>query len=196
MSSADIATTYANLVDRLCELTFAYYRDGRLRDAFRVLRSGEELIENAADGDVHKYDQARLALAHGFVFVQDTFYSNVGYDQAIDQAQRARRLAESAGSVELVASADDLIGMAYHFRALHTGDDKYEQALILFRSALATREDLQDTRGIAESLFHIGLVHQRMGNSEEARRYYEHALDTATVHGHKLEESYSLRHLA
>ncbi|MGO8950478.1 MAG: hypothetical protein ACLQUY_23025 [Ktedonobacterales bacterium] len=74
MSSADIAASYANLVDRLCELAFAYYRDGRLRDASRVLRSGEELIENAADGDVREYDHARLALAHGFVLVQDTFY--------------------------------------------------------------------------------------------------------------------------
>ncbi len=196
MPEPDMTAGYSALVNGFCDVADICYRAGKLNEATRLLRGGMELIEQAPDGAVDVRDRARLALAFGAILDHRTFYANVDYDLALETAGRAEVLAGMANSTRLSDDAADLAGLIRYNRALNLGEGSYDEALMFFRRALVIREGLNDTHGIAESLFHVGLIHERLGQTDEARKQYEAALETATAHGHKLEESYARRHLA
>ncbi|MGO8950376.1 MAG: hypothetical protein ACLQUY_22490 [Ktedonobacterales bacterium] len=103
MPQLNIPATYAGLVTAFCDVADAYFRAGRLAEASRLLGGSVELIEQVANGDVHEHDQARLALAQGFILVERAFYSNTGFDRALETGQRARNLADLANSSKLAA---------------------------------------------------------------------------------------------
>lgn len=71
----------------------------------------------------------------------------------------------------------------------------YRHLLARFQANLVRREALGDTRGAAESLFHIGLMHERLREGDHATAAYERAYALATERGHKQELSYAARHL-
>jgi tetratricopeptide (TPR) repeat protein len=68
--------------------------------------------------------------------------------------------------------------------------------LRLFDEALAIRRGLGDEGEIAESLFHVGLVHQVVrGDSQAALPYFEESYERAGAAGDELVASYAVRHL-
>ncbi len=82
------------------------------------------------------------------------------YDRAALVLEAARREAETHGDRRALASALDRLGFLQHWKNL-TGDRQdVDLELALFEEALAMRRDIEDEAGIAESLFHVGLVHQ------------------------------------
>jgi tetratricopeptide (TPR) repeat protein len=113
-------------------------------------------------------------------------------DAAIAAVERA---AAERGDRSLEAFALSRRGLALHSEFL--GDRSRGEPpgeMELFERALAIRREIGDRHGIAESLFHVGLVHQVIRRDDAtARPLFEAAYEGATD---LLTQSYALRHIA
>ncbi|WP_305782557.1 tetratricopeptide repeat protein [Symbioplanes lichenis] len=141
------------------------------------------------------------------------------YAEAKSTFQRLLEQARESGDRALEAAALDRLGMLAHFRALDSvgssGPAPSESAPSgpsgssaspapagfgaeqeLFERALAIRRELEDSAGVAESLFGLGLVHQVFRNDwQTAMPLYREALDLAEHHGDLLLRSEVHRHI-
>ena len=134
-------------------------------------------------------------LLRGSILADQVFFAYRGYDEAVAALEEARTLAEQRGDEIAAADALELLALADDHRAMHDGGADYHQLLARFQSTLARREALGDTRGVAESLFHVGLMHERLHEGDRAAAAHERAYALAGEHGHKRERSYAARHL-
>ena len=87
------------------------------------------------------------------------------YEDVARIVEQASSAAGAAGDRKAEAAVLGQQGMLLHFRAIELPAD--ERAAVdpgpeqeLFERALALRRELDDTEGIAESMFQLGLVHQ------------------------------------
>jgi len=76
------------------------------------------------------------------------------------------------------------------------GPGGYETALTYQQQALPLQEALHDTRGMSESHFFLGLVHQFWQQHDMAREQVTQALQIAEQSEHILEQAEPHRHLA
>ncbi|QRN95244.1 tetratricopeptide repeat protein [Archangium violaceum] len=122
-----------------------------------------------------------------------------------DREVRARALAILTALEEGPAGQRDPVlrgaallhkGRVYYWRKLIQNEGEWDHCLSLFRESLALREAHGDTKGVAESLFYVGLVHQWREGFEAARPFFERSLERAREAGDALQQSFSLRHLA
>jgi tetratricopeptide (TPR) repeat protein len=123
-----------------------------------------------------------------------------------------------------VAIALNLLGQAHYYDALNTGENDYSKVLAYCRQSLDIWELLVEEheisiahltpedpevdehtkhyvlhiieRWMSKSLFYTGLVHERHGANEQAKDFYQRALDFALHISAKEEASYAYRHLA
>jgi tetratricopeptide (TPR) repeat protein len=105
-------------------------------------------------------------------------------------------LAERSGDTSLLAAALDLRGRILHatFLADRSAGEP-EGELARFERGLELR-DPADKRGIAESLFHVGLVHQVIrDDSARSRPFFEESYALARDVGDDVLASYAIRHL-
>jgi tetratricopeptide (TPR) repeat protein len=177
------------VVAQLCARAEEAHRAGRLEDAV-ALFAALDLAEGATETD-----RLRVSLAQGRLITDRVFHANRGYDEAIATLEAVYALAQQLGDERLGATSLDLIGFADYYRALQAGDKDYRSLLGRFQAALARREGLDDSRGVADSLFHIGLIHERLGETDMALDMYRRAYALAKERGHELELSYAARHL-
>jgi tetratricopeptide (TPR) repeat protein len=120
-------------------------------------------------------ENARAALGAAYLRTGD-------YDAVDALVGRALEEAESDGDRKAAAAAIALRGMTLHFRAIDVSPE--ERAAIdpgpeeeLFERALALRREIEDTEGVAESLFQLGLVHQVLRRDlETGSPYFREAL--------------------
>jgi tetratricopeptide (TPR) repeat protein len=179
------AETVAEVVAR----AEALHRAGRLDDA-AALFTASDLTNGATE-----LARLRIALAQGKVFTDLVFHANRGYDEAVATLNAARALAARLDDERLAITALDLTGSADYYRVLQAGGRDYGSALEQFKIALARREAFGDTRGVAESLFHVGLIHERLEQYVEALDFYRRSYTLARDRSHLLEQSYAARHL-
>ena len=108
------------------------------------------------------------------------------------------RLAATSGDRRLEAFALARRGLALHsvfLRDRSAGEPAGE--LELFERALALRREISDASGVAESLFHVGLVHQVIRDENAASRpFFEESYERAKALGDDVLASYALRHVA
>jgi tetratricopeptide (TPR) repeat protein len=106
------------------------------------------------------------------------------------------RLARSEEDDALLAAALDLRGRALHARFLaDRAAGEPEGELELFERALALRAP-DDAHGLAESNFHVGLVHQVVReNGPESEPFFETSYRLAGEAGDDIMRSYAIRHL-
>ena len=115
--------------------------------------------------------------------------------------EEARREAEGIGDRRLLAGTLDQLGFLQHWknlqwRGLGSREPDVDTELSLFEQGLAMRSEIGDNAGVAESLFHVGLVHQIFkGDWDTAQRYFEQARDLAEAAGDALLLSEALRHI-
>jgi CHAT domain-containing protein/tetratricopeptide (TPR) repeat protein len=95
------------------------------------------------------------------------------YADAYQQFQRAREIAESRDDKKQLALVQTSAGRVYRAH----GD--IEQAIELYRSALAIQEEIGDTIGRVQSLNAIGSSLARLGRHEEALGYFNRATEVA-----------------
>jgi tetratricopeptide (TPR) repeat protein len=105
---------------------------------------------------------------------------------------------EQRGDPGLQAFAVARRGLALHAAFLRDrSKGEPPEELPLFERALAMRRELGDERGVAESLFHVGLVHQVVrGDSETSRPFFQESYDRAQQLGDEVLMSYAIRHVA
>jgi tetratricopeptide (TPR) repeat protein len=185
MRDGESSTTISVWCARIEALHFA----GRLDDAI-ALFAARDLTEGAIEPE-----RLRISLAQGTLFADRVFHADRGYDEAAAILDTARALAERLHDERSAATALDLLGMADYYRVMQAGSDDYAPALQRFQTALARREELDDSRGVAESLFHVGLIHERWEQYDDALDFYRRAYTLARDYGHLLEQSYAARHL-
>jgi tetratricopeptide (TPR) repeat protein len=110
--------------------------------------------------------RARAALA-------DAAYRTGDFDLVEAMLSEALGLAEAGGDLRSQAAALDLKGQLQHSRTIDLPPEKWqtvdpgaEQAL--FERALAIRRQIGDEAGVAESLLHLGWVHQVLRGEPDA----------------------------
>jgi tetratricopeptide (TPR) repeat protein len=127
---------------------------------------------------------------------RSTFGGRPDEARARDVLQALEDLAASEEDGALLATALDLRGRALHARFLaDRSAGEPEGELALFERGLELREK-DDARGIAESLFHVGLVHQVVrGDGARSERFFEESYRLASEAGDDVLKSYAIRHL-
>jgi len=164
----------------------------RWAQALRVLDEG--VARARARGD--RAGEATLLLARGRARNDQIRHRGGDPAPALADLEAGRRLAEEAGDQELTALAADAAGMQRYttwFSSQKAED--LAAADRMFRRALALRAPRGDAPVLADSEFHVGLVHQMRGEREQARSRFEAALRIAERLRDPLRASYALRHL-
>jgi tetratricopeptide (TPR) repeat protein len=162
---------YQTAIAAICEIAEAYYRLGKLDAALNTLQAGTLLLETAPKQQALDESRTKLLLQQGKPLVTRGFYANSGYEAAVSALSQAQELAASAQDEGSIARALQLFGQAYYNKTLNTDEGGYDQPLDHFQQALARREALEDTRGVAESLFYTGLIYERWEQPGEAQSY-------------------------
>jgi tetratricopeptide (TPR) repeat protein len=114
-----------------------------------------------------------------------------------DAVERLAELAATAGDPALEAFVVSRRGLALHVQFLANPEaGEPPEEMPLFERALEIRERLGDPRGIAESLFHIGLVHQ-IARKEDATAltHFRRSYELAREAGDGVLMSYAIRHV-
>lgn len=144
---------YQTAIGAVCDIGEAYYRLGKLDAALSALQSGTLLMETAPEQQTLNNSRVALLLKQGKLLVTKGFFANSSYDDAVSVLLRAQELAISSGNEGGIADALQLMGQAYYNKALWSDRKGYERPLEYFQQALARREALGDTRGVAQSSF-------------------------------------------
>ena len=90
--------------------------------------------------------------------------------EAVTMLEDARRLAEAASAVDVVADSEDLLGQ------INLLSDRYDAARTVLRQALVRAETSHDRYRVAKILTDLGMVELRRGSYEEALSYFERAI--------------------
>jgi tetratricopeptide (TPR) repeat protein len=155
-------------------------------------RWGEALAELEGRDDPDALVERVLILADENLLARDRTEE---LEAAMTDVERA---AEARGDSRLTAFALAHRGLALHgdfLRDSSQGEPPGE--MDFFERALALRRELGNKRDIAESLFHVGLVHQVVrGDHRRARPFFEESYDRARALGDDVLASYALRHIA
>jgi tetratricopeptide (TPR) repeat protein len=155
-----------------------HHRQGRFADAHRTLAAA----------------LARVWTARGSVWLSQTTATNTGYAEADSAASAAVQFAKASEDPRLLADALELSGRVMYSRRINLAEGDYEEPLRLSTEALALRRKAGDVRGMVESMFRVGLIHERKGEGEQAIAIYEEAMRLAG-NDHPLERSNLARHL-
>lgn len=174
----------------------ADWRLGRIAAGLRLVETMTAVVsrDHATAADL-----VVLTLERGRLLSAQASQTGTSHDEAIEVLRRALEEARDTGDVELLAEAQDHLGLGLYMRSI--GTSTHEEAAALFTQALATRREREAARGVAETLFHLGLTREnRVSPTAEdlaaAKRYHEEALRVAEAGGFDLEASYAYRHLA
>jgi tetratricopeptide (TPR) repeat protein len=196
---------YTTAIDALCEIARAYYTLGRSGDAQRLLHTSLQLLEAREATPQHRL---KLLLLYGQVLVVDHLLTHGDTELLFSTILNAKQIAEAAYDQPGLADALSLLGQAHYFAtvvenlkhgvllASTPGDGKYDQALAYQQQALELREALQDTRGVSESYFQIGVVYERWQQYEQSQEYYTKARRIADQYDHPFEKTEPARHVA
>lgn len=197
-TSADdeMDTLQIRWIESIVELVDAEILAARLDAAARIIEATSRALPMA---DRSRLARAKVALAEAKVAFYRESLSRSYSEEVLTDLRSALAAAEAAGDGATLADAQDLLGVALFAHAFRASD--HAEARTLFTAALETRRGLKDQRGVAETLFHLGLTREHRqdpgaADREEARRLYEESLSVAEAGGFDYEASYPIRHLA
>lgn len=195
LAAEPIATEWSAFARALGAISERLYFRARLDEALRLLDANLA----AAPPDLPADARAQLLYARARTVYYMSSLAGSGYDTALQALDEAWRAAERSSDRRLQADVLDLTGLCHYAREFGRGE--YATARPYYDRAFALRTELGDRRGLAESLFHYGLIHQNRENptkadEAQAREYYQRSLRIAEEDHLPLEQSYALRHLA
>ncbi len=187
---------YKELVDLLNHLSEVYYYQGQLDMATKLYESNIYLLSIEP---MTIEDKARFQGQRGKMLYYQSSLAESGFEAAWAVLLDARKLAESAADRACLAKVLNLMGSILYAQAFANGN--FEEPRSYFQHAFELRQQLADTQGMSESLFYVGLTYQNKdGRTEDDRaeglKQFHKAQALAQAGGHKLEESYTARHIA
>jgi tetratricopeptide (TPR) repeat protein len=118
------------------------------------------------------------------------------FEPALVVARKALEGARELGDPGLEGEALERLAQALYHRRLWRGKGAWEEIHALYEQALEKAVASGRRTAEAESTFHVGLLRERLGRSEEAIEHYRRSLELAIATGDDLMRSYALRHLA
>jgi len=166
---------------------------GDWADALTLLRGLEPVA--VALGDVA---QASLAVEIARVRLDQGTFSGTGILHEVgDILERGLAHAAAAKSTVLQGALWDAKGYSLHVAFLAAGrSSEPADELPCFERGLRLRRMAGDQRGIAESLFHVGLVYGVVRQNDVlALPYFEEAYRLAQEVGDRVLTSYAIRHI-
>jgi tetratricopeptide (TPR) repeat protein len=196
--------SYTTAINALYKIADSYLFLGRLPDSLQLLHMALQITEAS---EVTPQDRLKLLLLYGKVLTVDHLITRGDTDLMFSTILQAKQLAESTQDQQSIADALCLLGQAHcnattmtivKSGALPFGppvQGKYKEALSYQQQALQLREALNDTRGISESHFYIGLIYQFWQQNDLARKHFTKAIQVAEQYGHILEQAEPNRHL-
>jgi tetratricopeptide (TPR) repeat protein len=201
-----LTSHYTTAAGALCAIAQTYYYFGRLGEAQQLLRTALALL-HAPEATAQQ--RLELLLLYGQVLVVDHFLMR-GHDAepVFTTLQQARQLAEATHDRQGLADAIGLLSQAHYFASVveyrrhglplssTPGDGKFDQAMLYQEQALELREALQDTRGMSESYFQIGVVYERWQQYARSQEYYTKARQIADQYDYSFEKTEPARHVA
>jgi tetratricopeptide (TPR) repeat protein len=190
--STSIAAKYTTLIQSLCDIAESYYYLGRLDDALSLLNAGLQIGQQR---ELQAGDHALLLLQRGKLGATAIFLATGDLDMTLADLTRAQQIAEEIHDRRLLGSALNLIGQAHYFDILSSGGQDWDAPRTYFQAALAEQEAIGDSAGACDSIFQLGLLHERKGAYDLAAEHYRRVLDLTAQHDHKRERSYAARHL-
>jgi pimeloyl-ACP methyl ester carboxylesterase len=165
------------------------------------LESGDHAIGGPTAAQAGHTAQAYWALAAVWTLTEREIFAHID-GAAEHEALLAEAMvhAEAANSEALRAAVWDARGNALHatFVSGRTAGIPVEHPdeLACFARGLAMRRTLGNPRELAESLFHVGLVHQVVrGEPAASLPYFQEAYDRAIQSDDTILQSYAIRHL-
>jgi tetratricopeptide (TPR) repeat protein len=188
-------------IDGVCErlategVTVAaqWQNEGKWSEALTLVAGLIALI-----GTISKDASAKLYLVKAQILRDQGMFGGVANDVEREAAvTQALEYAEQTEDKALLGEVWDTWGRSLHATFL-AGDRTTEppQEMEAFERALAFRQEANDHHGIAESTFHIGIVHQVVrGDSELALPYFRDSYERALALQDDLLASYAIRHI-
>ena len=128
---------------------------------------------------------------------QALFGGKENFDIRKDVLSKAQELGEKSDDKMLLGNIYDAIGFSLHTSYLESDRSKEpEKEMDFFKHGLNLRRKHGSSSQVAESLFHIGLVHDVIRQEyDKALPYHEEAYKLATKTDNKLIMSYAIRHI-
>lgn len=193
LSIGEISERLTDALRAIEEIAGAYYYQGRLNEALTLLQSGEQVLRFR---EVQEMDRVDFLLHYADFLIDNYFLTNQNEKLMRMIVRQTREEALTNGDALLVATALYHTGRMLYYCNLNTGGSDYTEARNFFRKALASYENIGDPHGIAQSLFYIGLTHERHREEEQARGCYRQALDLGREYDDRWVISETTRHLA
>jgi tetratricopeptide (TPR) repeat protein len=205
LKQEEFSHRYAVAIEACCEIAQAYFYLGKMAQAQHLLRALLHLVEAS---EAKPQDRLKLLLLYGQILTIDHFLNETDATLLFEPLAQARQIAQNVQDQQGLSDALSLLGQAHYFvtlrarvksgASLNSSQDQgdYQESLTYQKQAFELRETLHDSRGMSESYFYLGLVHERWQQRELAVAHYTKALEIAEQAGHLLERSEPTRHLA
>lgn len=125
------------------------------------------------------------------------FGGKENFDKRKDVLAKAQVLAEKSDDKVLLGNVYDAVGFSLHTSYLESDRSKEpEDEMDFFKRGLELRKEHGSSSQVAESVFHIGLVHDVIRQEyDKALPYHQEAYDLAQEAGDKMIMSYAIRHI-
>ncbi|MBA4318198.1 MAG: hypothetical protein C0412_07340 [Flavobacterium sp.] len=186
-TSSSIIYKYVNY---LCELSESYYYEGKIDDAVKIMESNLEHLMISTDELKSKF----MAQYSKVLYYKHSVQGNE-YERPIELIKDAIALTEKITNSFRLANLYDLMGLALYSQAFSTG--KFKIAESYYYKALKLRRQINDKRGIIETIFHLGLIKDYGENEKkQAMLLYRKGYSLAKKGSYKVELSYLARHIA
>ncbi|MGM0546649.1 MAG: CHAT domain-containing protein [Bacteroidota bacterium] len=124
-----------------------------------------EYYEQALNYYTNKRYRAVTLSNMGYIYMELSLY-----DRALEYANRSLKLRKDIGSVHLLATAYNQIGVA------QSNLGNYDQALISYKQALDNSKQASTPKLTAEILNNLGLLYKKVGEYDKALDYYRQSL--------------------
>ncbi len=133
-------------------------------------------------GDLNEQARAKFAIGNTWWYAQD-------FEEAIRWFASSATTWEKAGN--LLDAANAYNDMAYTCNQVN----RYDQALVAYRKALALLLQIDDEENLPAVLINIGQVHSALGNTDSAIHYNSYAAGLSDMPGHEEELSAAMSNL-
>jgi|GEM_PF-5425390 tetratricopeptide (TPR) repeat protein len=191
--------SYRELIGSIYSVSEFLLYQGKFDDALRVLNSDIlKFIEEKGELKDWLLIQTQLAK----VILHKGLLNNSDFNTPRQILLEVKAKVKHLNDKSFSADVEDLYGWSFVYQYLFSSSS-YDEALEYFERGLKLREEVADTRGIAESIFHIGILFQKraeidpknQADMDKAFEYYQRAYSLLQNSDYKLEKAYATRHL-
>lgn len=197
--SGDLRSRFVTDAAALAKLEILAGRFDAADEILRGAHAAHAAITELAGAEEARTGAARIAIGRARLHHYRGFVVGPTTEATVELTRSAVRSAEESGDDALAAEAHDLLALVLFGKNFRATDHAESRALLA--KALEVRRRLEDRRGQAETLFHLGLTweHPKDPTAEDyarARELYRESLALAYAGGFDYEASYGERHLA